>query len=100
MKKEKLPFPDFTTMFMEVSAEERELLGHAPFNVEEYKKAIDVEELAGEKGYTPTEHTGIRPSFDVCGIWGGYTGEGAKTVLPSKAYAKISSSVGSESGSP
>jgi len=54
------------------------------------KKAIDVVELAGEKGYTTNERTGIRPAFDICGIWGGYTGEGAKTVLPSKAYAKVS----------
>jgi acetylornithine deacetylase/succinyl-diaminopimelate desuccinylase-like protein len=62
----------------------------APFNEEEYKKAIGVKALKGEKGYTTIERTGIRPTFDVCGIWGGYTGEGAKTVLPSKAYAKIS----------
>lgn len=88
--KGKVTIPGFYDDVLEVSAEERELLGRAPFNVEEYKKAIDVEELAGEEGFTPTERTGIRPSFDVCGIWGGYTGEGAKTVLPSKAYAKIS----------
>ena len=86
----KITVPGFYDDVMEVSAEERELLGKAPFNVDEYKKAIDVKELAGEVGFTPTEHTGIRPTFDVCGIWGGYTGEGAKTVLPSKAYAKIS----------
>ncbi|MCK3685788.1 dipeptidase [Maribellus sp. YY47] len=85
-----ITIPGFYDDVMEVSAEERELLGRAPFNVEEYKKAIDVEELGGEKGYTTMEHTGIRPSFDVCGIWGGYTGEGAKTVLPSQAFAKIS----------
>jgi acetylornithine deacetylase/succinyl-diaminopimelate desuccinylase-like protein len=89
-EKGKITIPGFYDDVLEVSAEERELLGSAPFNVEKYKKAIDVEELAGEEGYTPTERTGIRPSFDVCGIWGGYTGEGAKTVLPSKAYAKIS----------
>ncbi len=86
----RITIPGFYDDVLEVSAEERELLGRAPFNVEEYKKAIDVEELAGEKGFTPMEHTGIRPTFDVCGIWGGYTGEGAKTVLPSKAFAKIS----------
>ncbi|MDZ7741884.1 MAG: dipeptidase [Bacteroidota bacterium] len=74
-----------------VSEKERELLNKAPFDDEEYKKAIDVKELWGEKGYTTLERTGIRCSFDVCGIWGGYTGEGAKTVLPSKAHAKISS---------
>lgn len=89
--KGKVTVPGFYDDVLEVSAEERELLGRAPFNEEAYKKAIDVEKLAGEEGFTPGERTGIRPSFDVCGIWGGYTGEGAKTVLPSKAYAKISS---------
>ncbi len=88
--KGRLTIPGFYDDVLEVSKEERELLAKAPFDVEEYKKAIDVEELAGEDGYTTMERTGIRPSFDVCGIWGGYTGEGAKTVLPSKAYAKIS----------
>ncbi len=87
----KITIPGFYDDVLEVSAEERDLLGRAPFDEEKYKKAIDIEELAGEKGFTPNERTGIRPSFDVCGIWGGYTGEGAKTVLPSKAYAKISS---------
>jgi len=86
----KVSIPGFYDDVLEVSEEERELLGRAPFSQEEYKKAIDVEELDGEKGFTTSERTGIRPSFDVCGIWGGYTGEGAKTVLPSKAYAKIS----------
>lgn len=90
-EKGKVTVPGFYDDVLEVSAEERELLGRAPFNEDAYKKAIDVEELAGEEGFTPGERTGIRPSFDVCGIWGGYTGEGAKTVLPSKAYAKISS---------
>lgn len=89
--KGKVTVPGFYDDVLEVSAEERELLGRAPFNENAYKKAIDVKELAGEEGFTPGERTGIRPSFDVCGIWGGYTGEGAKTVLPSKAYAKISS---------
>ena len=86
----KVTIPGFYDDVQEVSKEERELLAKAPFNEEEYRKAIDVEELAGEAGYSTTERTGIRPSFDVCGIWGGYTGEGAKTVLPSKAFAKIS----------
>ena len=90
-EKGKVTIPGFYDDVLEVSAEERELLGRAPFSEEAYKKAIDVEELAGEEGFTPSERTGIRPSFDVCGIWGGYTGEGAKTVLPSKAFAKISS---------
>ncbi|MEZ5107314.1 MAG: dipeptidase [Draconibacterium sp.] len=87
----KITIPGFYDDVIEVSAEERELLGKAPFDVDEYMKAIDVDALSCESGYTPMECTGIRPSFDVCGIWGGYTGEGAKTVLPSKAYAKISS---------
>ena len=87
----RITIPGFYDDVLEVSQEERDLLAKAPFDANKYKKAINVEELAGEKGYSPTEHTGIRPSFDVCGIWGGYTGEGAKTVLPSKAYAKISS---------
>ena len=82
--------PGFYDDVIEVSETERSMLAKAPFDVEEYKKAIDVEELAGEEGFSTMERTGIRPSFDICGIWGGYTGEGAKTVLPSKAFAKIS----------
>ena len=62
----------------------------APFDLEAYKKALDIDEVVGEKGYSTNERTGIRPSLDVNGIWSGYTGEGAKTVLPSKAWAKIS----------
>ncbi|MCD4695927.1 MAG: dipeptidase [Bacteroidales bacterium] len=85
-----IQIPGFYDDVIRVTDEEKAMLGKAPFDVEEYKKAIDVKELAGEEGYTTMERTGIRPSFDVCGIWGGYTGEGAKTVLPSKAYAKIS----------
>ncbi|PLW96841.1 MAG: dipeptidase [Marinilabiliales bacterium] len=85
-----ITIPGFYDDVLVVSDEERKLMAKAPFNEEEYKKAIDVEELHGEKGYSTNERTGIRPSFDVCGIWGGYTGEGAKTVLPSKAHAKIS----------
>ena len=61
-----------------------------PFNDDEYKKTIDINELVGEKGYTTHERLGIRPTLDVNGIWGGYTADGAKTILPSKAYAKIS----------
>lgn len=87
----KITIPGFYDDVIEASAEERAKMAEAPFNEEEYKKAIDVEELQGEKGYTTPERTGIRPTYDICGIWGGYTGEGAKTVLPSKAYAKISS---------
>jgi acetylornithine deacetylase/succinyl-diaminopimelate desuccinylase-like protein len=87
----RITIPGFYDDVLESTKAERELLNKAPFSSEAYKKAINVDELQGEEGYTTIEHTGIRPSFDVCGIWGGYTGEGAKTVLPSKAYAKISS---------
>ncbi len=86
-----ITIPGFYDDVLEASEEERRLLNLAPFSTEEYKKAIDVEELWGEAGYTTIERTGIRPTFDACGIWGGYTGEGAKTVLPSKAHAKLSS---------
>jgi Acetylornithine deacetylase/Succinyl-diaminopimelate desuccinylase and related deacylases len=75
---------------VELSKEDRAMLSKAPFDLEEYKKSIDIDEVKGEKGYSTLERTGIRPCLDVCGIWGGYTGEGAKTVLPSKAHAKIS----------
>ena len=88
--KGRITIPGFYDKVLEVSPEERELLAQAPFDLEKYKQAIGVEEVSGELGYATTERTGIRPAFDVCGIWGGYTGEGAKTVLPSKAYAKIS----------
>jgi acetylornithine deacetylase/succinyl-diaminopimelate desuccinylase-like protein len=73
-----------------VNDDERAEMAKAPFNLDEYKKALDLEEVDGEKRYSTNERTGIRPSLDVNGIWGGYTGEGAKTVLPSKACAKIS----------
>ena len=86
----KITVKDFYNDVIEVSDAERKEMAKAPFNLEEYKKAIDVEELDGEKGFSTSERTGIRPSLDVNGIWGGYTGEGAKTVIPSKAYAKIS----------
>jgi acetylornithine deacetylase/succinyl-diaminopimelate desuccinylase-like protein len=87
----RVTIPGFYDDVLEATQKERELLNKAPFDEEAYKKAIGVDELQGETGYTTLERTGIRPSFDVCGIWGGYTGEGAKTVLPSRAYAKISS---------
>lgn len=73
-----------------ISDEERAEMAKAPFNLEAYKKALDIDEVWGEKGYSTSERTGIRPSLDVNGIWGGYTGEGAKTVIASKASAKIS----------
>ena len=74
----------------EVSKEERAEMAKAPFNLEDYKKALDIGDVQGEKGYTTSERYSIRPTLDVNGIWGGYTGEGAKTVIASKAYAKIS----------
>ena len=89
-EKGRITIPGFYDKVIEVSPEERALLAQAPFDLEKYKKAIGVEEVSGEVGYATTERTGIRPAFDVCGIWGGYTGEGAKTVMPSKAFAKIS----------
>lgn len=73
-----------------ISDEERAEMAKAPFNLEAYKKALDIKEVWGEKGYSTNERTGIRPSLDVNGIWGGYTGEGAKTVIASTAHAKIS----------
>ncbi len=86
----RVTIPGFYDDVLEVSPEERADMARAPFNLDDYKKALDIEEVHGETGYTTMERTGIRPTLDVNGIWGGYTGEGAKTVLPSKAYAKIS----------
>ncbi|MBR5249778.1 MAG: dipeptidase [Bacteroidales bacterium] len=75
---------------VELSEEDRKELGRAPFDMDEYKEFLDIDDVNGEAGYTTQERTGIRPCLDVNGIWGGFIGEGAKTVLPSKAYAKIS----------
>jgi acetylornithine deacetylase/succinyl-diaminopimelate desuccinylase-like protein len=75
---------------LQLSAAEREAINKAPFSLDEYKKALDINDVWGEKGYSTIERASTRPTLDVNGIWGGYTGEGAKTVLPSKAYAKIS----------
>lgn len=80
----------FYDKVVELSAEERDALEAAPFNLEDYKKDLGIAEVSGEKGYTTRERASIRPTLDVNGIWGGYTGEGSKTVLPSKAFAKIS----------
>lgn len=85
-----ITIPGFYDKVAELTASERETLNKAPFNLDKYKKELDIEDIRGEKGYTTLERTGIRPTLDCNGIWGGYTGEGAKTVLPSKAYAKIS----------
>ena len=81
---------NFYDKVVEVSAEERAEMAKAPFDLEDYKKALDIGDVRGEAGYTTTERFSIRPTLDVNGIWGGYTGEGAKTVIASKAYAKIS----------
>ena len=86
----RITIPSFYDDVEELSATEKEMLAKVPFSEEKYRKAIEVEELFGEKGYSTLERNSCRPSFDVCGIWGGYTGEGAKTVLPSKAFAKLS----------
>jgi acetylornithine deacetylase/succinyl-diaminopimelate desuccinylase-like protein len=85
-----IAIPGFYDDVMEVSDGERVEMAKAPFSLEEYRKALDIDEVVGEKGFSTNERTGIRPSLDVNGIWSGYTGEGAKTVLPSLAYAKIS----------
>lgn len=85
-----ITIPGFYDKVQELSNAERSSINEAPFDLEEYKRDLAIDEIEGEKGYTTIERTGIRPTLDVNGIWGGYTGEGAKTVLPSKAYAKIS----------
>ncbi|HEY6978786.1 MAG TPA: dipeptidase [Chitinophagaceae bacterium] len=85
-----ITIPHFYDDVVEPSSEERAQLAKAPYDEEEYRRELGVKELWGERGYTTNERTGIRPTLEVNGIWGGYTGEGSKTVLPSKAYAKIS----------
>lgn len=85
-----ITIPGFYNDVIEASAPERKLMADAPFDENDYKKDLGVKELWGEKGFSTNERTGIRPSLELNGIWGGYTGEGAKTVLPSKAFAKIS----------
>ena len=86
----KITIPGFYDDVLEVSLEERAEMAKAPFDLKGYKEALEIDEVDGEKGYSTGERVGIRSSLDVNGIWSGYTGEGAKTVLPSKAYAKIS----------
>lgn len=85
-----ITIPNFYDDVVELSVEERTEMNRAPFDLEMYKKDLHIEDIRGEKGYTTIERTGIRPTLDVNGMWGGYIGEGAKTVLPSKAFAKIS----------
>lgn len=86
----RVTIPGFYNKVAELSIAEREALNRAPFDLEKYKRELEIDDVKGEKGYTTLERTGVRPTLDVNGIWGGYTGEGAKTVLPSKASAKIS----------
>lgn len=86
----RITVPGFYDKVAELSDEDRKALNDKPFDLDEYKKDLGIADVRGEAGYTTTERTGIRPTLDVNGIWGGYIGEGAKTVLPSKAYAKIS----------
>ncbi len=86
----RVTIPHFYDNVAELSQADRDALNKAPFDLEEYKKELGIDAIAGETGYTTLERTGTRPTLDVNGIWGGYTGEGAKTVLPSKASAKIS----------
>lgn len=86
----RVAIPGFYDAVVELTPAQREALNRAPFDLDKYKKDLAIHEIKGEQGYTTIERTGIRPTLDVNGIWGGYTGEGAKTVLPSKASAKIS----------
>ena len=82
--------PGFYDNVIELSSQERDDIARAPFSLNKYKEALDLLDIHGEQGYSTMERTGIRPTLDVNGIWGGYIGEGAKTVIASKAYAKIS----------
>jgi acetylornithine deacetylase/succinyl-diaminopimelate desuccinylase-like protein len=85
-----ITIPGFYDKVEELSLEERAEMAKAPFDLNEYQKALDINAVYGEKGYTTNERNSIRPTLDVNGIWGGYTGEGAKTVIASQAFAKIS----------
>lgn len=86
----RITIPGFYDAVEELSPAEKDMVKQIPFDEETYKKSIGVKAVFGEKGYSTLERNSSRPAFDICGIWGGYTGEGAKTVLPSKAYAKVS----------
>jgi acetylornithine deacetylase/succinyl-diaminopimelate desuccinylase-like protein len=88
--KNEITIKGFYDDVVELTQEEREEMAKTPFDLDKYKAELDIAEIDGEKGYSTLERTGIRPSLDVNGIWGGYTKEGAKTILPSKAHAKIS----------
>lgn len=86
----RITIPGFYDSVRELTPKEREDFNKAPFSIDEYKKSLNIDDVCGEQGYTTMERTGVRPSLDVNGIWGGYIEEGTKTVIPSKAYAKIS----------
>ena len=86
----RITIPGFYDKVLPIPEAEREMIRHIPFSEEKYMQAIGVDAVQGEEGYSTLERNSCRPSFDICGIWGGYTGEGSKTVLPSKAYAKVS----------
>ena len=86
----RITIPHFYDDVLPIPQEERDMIAQIPFSQEQYNAAIDVDNVFGEEGYSTLERNSCRPSFDVCGIWGGYTGEGSKTVLPSKAFAKVS----------
>ena len=88
--KGRITIPHFYDDVLPIPDEERAMIAQIPFDIEAYKRAIDVPDVFGEEGYSTLERNSCRPSFDICGIWGGYTGEGSKTVLPSKAFAKVS----------
>src|SRR5690554_4916588 len=85
-----ITIPGFYDDVEELSKEEREKMAEAPFNLKDYEESLDIDSVYGEKGYSTNERNSIRPTLDVNGIWGGYTGEGAKTVIAGKAFAKIS----------
>jgi acetylornithine deacetylase/succinyl-diaminopimelate desuccinylase-like protein len=89
-KNNRITIPNFYDAVVELNKADRDALNSAPFSLDEYTKDLNIKEVVGEEGYSTLERTSTRPTLDVNGIWGGYTGEGAKTVLPSKAFAKIS----------
>ena len=86
----KITIPGFYDDVLPIPEEERAMIAQIPFDQKKYNASIGVDEVFGEAGYSTLERNSCRPSFDICGIWGGYTGEGSKTVLPSKAFAKVS----------
>lgn len=86
----KITIPHFYDQVQEVSAQEKLLISQIPFDEDAYKNNLSIRQTHGETGFSTIERTGIRPALDICGIWGGYTGEGSKTVLPAKAFAKLS----------